>query len=430
MAKQSQDYYEILGVSRRASLAEIKKAYRRLARQYHPDINPGSRTAVEKFQRLNQIYEILSDPVRRAQYDQSISGGVVEESYQATTAVEFYQQGIEKTRAGDYQRALADHNQAIKLNPNLAEVYDQRGFVYYRLKDYSAAFADYSQALDLNPNLASVYYHRGLTRFALGYSQTAIEDYTQAIHHDPNHAQAYHQRGLAYADLKEIHAAIADLEQAADHLSERGDRLGYQAIQHDIREIRGAGRPLLSLGFARSAFSTLLDAIHTIRAIALNPMGELLPTFARLKQSQAIAIGVCLAIFFDICFVTGVSITWQAYDDLGQSPIIKLAGLGALSFINLAIASLMMRVILQGRGSLAGDCFIAGASLLPLSTIVLLNGLLPIPFVIALSVFAGCYMILTLYSGCSQISNLSEGRSALAVPILMLASLLPFLMLN
>ncbi|MGJ3249826.1 MAG: DnaJ domain-containing protein [Elainellaceae cyanobacterium] len=430
MAKQSQDYYQILGVPRSASLAEIKKAYRRLARQYHPDVNPSSRTAVEKFQRLNQIYEVLSDPVRRARYDQSINGGGVEESPRATTAVEFYQQGIEKTRAGDYQRALADYTQAIKLNPNLAEVYDQRGFVYYRLKDYSAAFADYSQALHINPKLASVYYHRGLTRFALGYSQTAIEDYTQAIHHDPNHAQAYHQRGLAYADLKEIHAAIADLEQAAHHLSERGDHPGYQAIRRDIWEIRGARGSLLSLGFARSTVATLLDAIHTIRAIAPNPMGELLPTFARLRPSQAIAVGVCFAVFFDICFVIGISITWQTYDDLGQSPIIKLAALGTLSFINLAIASLMLRVILRGRGGIAGDCFIAGTSLLPLSLVVLLNGLLPIPIFIALSVFAACYMILTLYSGCSQISNLSEGRSALAVPILVLASLLPFLMLN
>lgn len=429
MAKQSQDYYEILGVPRSASLAEIKKAYRRLARQYHPDINPGDRMAVEKFQHLNQIYEILSDPVRRARYDQSIRGITVEPPNQAQTAVEFYQQGIENARVGDYQQALADYNQAIKLNPNLAEVYDQRGFVYYRLNDYSSAFADYSQALQINPSLASVYYHRGLTRFALGYSQTAIEDYTQAIHYDPSHAQAYHQRGLAYADLKEIHAAIADLEQAAHHLSERGDRLGYQAIQHDIKKIRGTSRPPL-LGFARSAFSTLLDGTHTIRAIALNPMGELLPTFARLRQSQAIAVGVCLAVFFDICFVIGISITWQTYDDLGQSPIIKLVGLGALSFINLAIASLMLRVILRGRGSVAGDCFIAGASLLPLSLVVLLNGLLPIPIFIALSVFAACYMILTLYSGCSQISNISEGRSALAVPILLLASLMPFLMLN
>ncbi|MGJ3248597.1 MAG: tetratricopeptide repeat protein [Elainellaceae cyanobacterium] len=430
MAKQSQDYYEILGVPRRASLAEIKKAYRRLARQYHPDVNPSSRTAVEKFQRLNQIYEVLSDPVRRARYDQSISGGAVEESHQATTAVEFYQRGIEKTRAGDYQRALADYNQAIKLNPNLAEIYDQRGFVYYRLNDYSSAFADYSQALQINPNLASVYYHRGLTRFALGYSQTAIEDYTQAIHHDPDHAQAYHQRGLAYADLKEIHAAIADLEQAAHHFSERGDHRGYQDIQQDIQEIRASSRPLLWRGLPRSAFATPLNAIQTIRAVASNPMGELLPTFTRLRPSQAIAIGGCLAALFDICFVIGISITWQAYDDLGQSPIIKLAGLGALSFINLAIASSILRIILRGRGSFAGDCFIAGTSLLPLSFVVLLNGLLPIPLMIALSVFAGCYMILTLYSGCSQISNLSEGRSALAVPILLLASLLPFLMLN
>ena len=63
------DYYEVLGVSRGASEAEIKRAYRQLAMKYHPDRNPGDPTAEAKFKEINQAYEVLKDPQKRAAYD-------------------------------------------------------------------------------------------------------------------------------------------------------------------------------------------------------------------------------------------------------------------------------------------------------------------------------------------------------------------------
>jgi curved DNA-binding protein len=63
------DYYKVLGISKTASADEIKKAYRKLARQYHPDVNPNNENAHKKFQQINEANEVLSDPEKRKKYD-------------------------------------------------------------------------------------------------------------------------------------------------------------------------------------------------------------------------------------------------------------------------------------------------------------------------------------------------------------------------
>ncbi|UZO80912.1 molecular chaperone DnaJ [Aquimarina sp. ERC-38] len=65
-----EDYYDLLGISKNASAAEIKKAYRKKAIEYHPDKNPGDKTAEEKFKKAAEAYEVLSDPNKKARYDQ------------------------------------------------------------------------------------------------------------------------------------------------------------------------------------------------------------------------------------------------------------------------------------------------------------------------------------------------------------------------
>ncbi|PIU85689.1 MAG: molecular chaperone DnaJ, partial [Deltaproteobacteria bacterium CG06_land_8_20_14_3_00_44_19] len=70
MAIKYKDYYEIPGLKRDASAKEIKNAYRKLARKYHPDVNPDNKEAEEKFKEINEANEVLGDPGKKTKYDQ------------------------------------------------------------------------------------------------------------------------------------------------------------------------------------------------------------------------------------------------------------------------------------------------------------------------------------------------------------------------
>ncbi len=81
MPQSKRDYYEVLEVGREASDTDIKKAYRKLAKQYHPDVNPGDKNAEAKFKEINEAYEVLSDQQKRSRYDQYGHAGVDPNSF-------------------------------------------------------------------------------------------------------------------------------------------------------------------------------------------------------------------------------------------------------------------------------------------------------------------------------------------------------------
>src|SRR5438309_91455 len=86
------DYYELLGVKKSASAEDIRKAFRKLARKYHPDVNPGDKSAEEKFKAISEANDVLSDPKKRKIYDQ----------------VGFYSDNIDPATAEAYARAGGD----------------------------------------------------------------------------------------------------------------------------------------------------------------------------------------------------------------------------------------------------------------------------------------------------------------------------------
>ena len=76
MAEEKRDYYEVLGLQKGASEEEIKKAFKTMARKYHPDLHPGDKEAEAKFKEVNEAYGVLSDADKRARYDQFGHAGV------------------------------------------------------------------------------------------------------------------------------------------------------------------------------------------------------------------------------------------------------------------------------------------------------------------------------------------------------------------
>ena len=126
----------------------------------------------------------------------------------------YYNRGTAKGELGWHQEAIADFDEAIRVNPQHAAAYYNRGTAKGALRRYRESIDDYDQAIHLNPQHAAAYTNRGNAKGALGRHQEAIADYDQAIHLNPQHAAAYTNRGHAKFALGRNDAAIPDYDQA------------------------------------------------------------------------------------------------------------------------------------------------------------------------------------------------------------------------
>src|SRR5438034_11339668 len=99
------DYYKILGVDKNASADDIKKAYRKLARQHHPDLNPNDKEAHKKFQQTNEANEVLSDPEKRKKYDQN------GKDWQHAEQLEQARQSKGRQRGGQWEQSVSGYGQ-------------------------------------------------------------------------------------------------------------------------------------------------------------------------------------------------------------------------------------------------------------------------------------------------------------------------------
>ena len=116
MAKR--DYYDVLGVSRSASASEIKKAYRKLAKKYHPDTNAGNKEAEQKFKEVTEAYNVLSDEEKKKMYDQfghaAFDGSASNGAYQGNAGN--YGSGFGGSYSGAYQDANGAYSPVFALD--------------------------------------------------------------------------------------------------------------------------------------------------------------------------------------------------------------------------------------------------------------------------------------------------------------------------
>jgi tetratricopeptide (TPR) repeat protein len=137
----------------------------------------------------------------------------------------------------EYERAIADYDRAIELDPKYAMAYHNRGLSHYNRRDYDQAIADYSHAIQLNPKYAVAYHGRGLAYRKKGEYDRAIADYDRVIELDPQYTEAYIVRGAAHDFKGEYDRAIADYNRAIELNPKSADAYNNRgASRHDKGE--------------------------------------------------------------------------------------------------------------------------------------------------------------------------------------------------
>ena len=142
-------------------------------------------------------------------------------------AVLYANRGTVYYKTGDYDRAIADFDKAIELNPNNAEAHLGLGIVWSKKGDHDRTIAHFNKAVDLRPADAMMYIHRGLTHDEKGDYDLAIADFSKAINLDRTNTLAYHNRGLTYSHRGRTYTqqgmtsnALADFDKAIQDFSE------------------------------------------------------------------------------------------------------------------------------------------------------------------------------------------------------------------
>jgi tetratricopeptide (TPR) repeat protein len=428
LMREHPDYYSLLHVSKQATQGEIKKSFRRLARQFHPDLNPNNSSAERRFKQICAAYQVLNDPAQRSQYDQESAlkeaTKPVEKESSAKAFQTFYGQGMNKLVQRNYEGAIADFNEAIALRPESVEAYLGRCQAHDALHDDRAVFDDCYQMLQINPQMAQAYFYQGCARSRLGYRQGAIDAYTRALTLDPNFASAYFHRGQAKLDQNKPEQARPDLQTAAELFQARGDLNHSQQANTLLNRINQSTFQTTQTSVFKVIQTFFVIALGRLPSLILNPSGNLLPTFIKLKPQRAVWAGILYCYIAMGCALVSERIyAWTSASQV--SPKFVLASV--VFFVTLVIGSAIARLLARGRGHWAGDFLLAGVVLLPLALMVLLTSVLSWLGVMAslntfAITFASCYSILILYIGCTQLSNLTEPMAMVIVPVLLMVS--------
>jgi tetratricopeptide (TPR) repeat protein len=153
------------------------------------------------------------------------------------TAIDYNNRGFVKIESGDYQGAIADFNQAIKLQPDYATAYNNRGLLKMGAEDNQGAITDFNQAIKLQTDYALAYNNRGILKMKSRDNQGAITDFNQAIKSNPDYATAYNNRGISKYNLGDNQGAISDFRQSAKLYQQQNKMQDYQDAINVLKEL-------------------------------------------------------------------------------------------------------------------------------------------------------------------------------------------------
>ncbi|MEA5532750.1 DnaJ domain-containing protein [Crocosphaera sp. XPORK-15E] len=407
---KAKDYYKILQISSQATTEEIKNAFRRLARQYHPDLHPNDPFCEEKFKEISEAYQILINQKNRFQTPNKSQTNY---QSQSLSPQDFYLRGVRKTLDKNYLSALNDYDKAIQLKPDFLEAYIKRCEVYFYLDQYQKSLEDCQTILRLDSRCFEAYYYQGRSRYKLGYLPGAIEAYNKSINIQNMSAKAYYYRSFAYEELKEYKKAISDLKKAINLFKTQEDLNGLELAQTRLTLLNNHFNQLWRI-WDYPIIRICQLFLTTGIMIVIDPGGKFLSSLAKLHSSQRLIYGILYGIIFNvICIYDFYSNQSKIF--FNQSSAIALFILGLAPFFCLIIISLIAQLIYRKLVYFVSTVFFSGVSLLPFIVFLIMNRLLIHEFYFIKNIsliFTGCYTLLILYNGCLQVYNFSEKIAA------------------
>ena len=393
-------------------------AFRRLARQYHPDLNPDDPVAAEKFKQISQAYDVLSDNTKRRRYDRRSpwkQGQTTSSTYSAAipkTARDFYARGTIRAQTKEYQQAIEDYTQAIKLDTKFVDAYLKRCEMRYKLSDYQGVLNDCYEVFNIDPTVAKAHYYQGRARYSLGYIQPAIDSYNLAIARDNKYPQAYYYRGMAYKDLNATASAVEDFNRAARLFRQQNNYQASRRSQNIVSELTNKRH-----GVAQRN-GLIYNFLMTLSLSFFNPGGGLLPAYSRLKNRQLWLVGIVYGLISSLCFACSYfMIGWSLELSIWQIFLI-----GLIPFVCFIVVGNILRLFWHHRGNLSTDIFIAGTAIGPIALSTVLTGFIPpsvLSLILPLILFGLSYSILTLQAGYIQLLNITEAKAAFAVTLML-----------
>jgi curved DNA-binding protein CbpA len=420
---QPPDYYSILQVALGATQSEIKRSFRRLVRQCHPDLNPQDPAAAARFRQISQAYAVLSDPQQRAAYDEGLvyPPQASQASPAESSAQMAYLQGLDQLAQRNNAEAIQYFNQAIDLRPDWAEAYLGRCQAHDNLKEDRAVLDDCYHILQLAPEMAQAHFYRGRARARLGYAQGAINAYSQALTLDPTFAIVYYRRAQAHLELQELAAARQDLLKASELFRAQNSLSQAQRAEQLLHTLPKTfpHRTTTPTGISGNFWQI---AFFHLPAILLSPSNNLLPAFARLQPQRAGKAGLLYGLMASI----GGALSGAILQHLGLPASSLGTGLAiATAYFCLSLSLLIARLVGRGQGSWAGDLFLAGIALLPVVIALLFGAMvmsLGLTQLADLWIIAACYSTIILYLGCTQMQNMAEPYALIIIPLILFLS--------